>query len=195
MLYGVGKFLRTSRYDGTFRPSPWRGTSAPQGYLRGMYFATHFHNWHHQASESEISRYMEDLALWGINAIMAIFPMINLEDWDDPEAAPVMAMARHYARAAKDLGLMFTTAVSNAMFKGSPMHLRATPLPDPAGMRGNSGYPICPSSPNGHAYIMQNTRRLFEELSDVGLDLLASGPTMRADAHARSACLGAATAT
>ena len=30
VLYGVGKFLRT-RYDGTFQPSPWGGTSVPQG--------------------------------------------------------------------------------------------------------------------------------------------------------------------
>ena len=58
LLYGVGKFLRTSVYDGAFQPSQWRGTSAPQGSMRGMYFASHFHNWYHQASEPEISRYI-----------------------------------------------------------------------------------------------------------------------------------------
>jgi len=57
LLYGVGKFLRTSRYHGTHAPSPWRGTSAPRGSLRGMYFATHFHNWYHVAPEAEIVRY------------------------------------------------------------------------------------------------------------------------------------------
>lgn len=176
LLYGVGKFLRTSRYDGTFYPSPWRGTSIPHGSLRGMYFATHFHNWYHQASKPEITRYIEDIALWGVNAIMVIFPMINLEDWDDPQAAPAIAMVRQYARAAKDLGLMFATALNNTMFKGAPAHLRATPLPDPTGRRGNSGYPVCPSNPKGHDYIMANARRLFEELSDVDLDILCFWP-------------------
>ncbi|MCD6287234.1 MAG: hypothetical protein J7M39_15100, partial [Anaerolineae bacterium] len=58
LLYGVGKFLRTSHYDGIFQPSLWRGTSVPQGSLRGMYFASHFHNWYHEAPEAEIARYM-----------------------------------------------------------------------------------------------------------------------------------------
>lgn len=185
LLYGVGKFLRTSRYvsgdarhllDGAFQPSPWRGTSAPHGSLRGMYFATHFHNWYHQASKAEIARYMEDLALWGVNAVMVIFPMINLQDWNDPQAEPAMAMLRQCAKSARELGLQFVTGVNNTMFIGAPKHVRATPLPDPTGRRGNSGHPICPSIPEGHAYIMANASQLFEKLSDIGLDILCFWP-------------------
>jgi hypothetical protein len=176
LLYGVGKFLRTSGYDGVFQPSQWRGTSVPQGSLRGMYFASHFHNWYHQASEQEISRYIEDIALWGVNAIMVIYPMINLQDWDDPQAAPAMDMLRCYGKATKDLGLMFVTGVNNTMFRGVPSDLLATPLPDPTGRRGNSGFPVCPSNPAGHAYIMENARILFEKLSDVGVDALCFWP-------------------
>jgi hypothetical protein len=176
LLYGVGKFLRTSRYDGTFRPSLWRGTSAPHGSLRGMYFATHFHNWYHQAPEAEIARYVEDLALWGVNAVMVIFPMINLQDWNDPQAEPAMAMMRRYTKSARELGLLFVTGVNNTMFIGAPKEIRATPLPDPTGRRGNSGYPICPSNPKGHAYIMANARQLFDKLSDVGFDILCFWP-------------------
>ncbi len=176
LLYGVGKFLRTSRYDGSFQPSHWRGTSKPHGTLRGMYFAAHFHNWYHQASKSEIARYMEDLALWGVNAVMVIFPMINLQDWNDPQAEPAMAMLRQCAQSARELGLQFVTGVNNTMFIGIPKHIRATPLPDPTGRRGNSGHPICPSIPEGHAYIMANASQLFEKLSDVGLDILCFWP-------------------
>ncbi len=45
VLYGLGKLLRTSRYskDG-FTPGAWRGESVPQKPIRGIYFATHFHN-------------------------------------------------------------------------------------------------------------------------------------------------------
>jgi hypothetical protein len=176
LLYGVGKFLRTSGYDGTFQPSPWRGTSVPQGSLRGMYFASHFHNWYHEAPEAEIARYMEDIALWGVNAIKISFPFINLQDWDDPQAEPAVAMARRYGRIAKDLGFLFCIGINNALFSSAPKHLRATPLPDPLHRRGNSGNPICPSNSEGHAYIMENARQLFERLADIGLDLVMFWP-------------------
>ncbi|NLV45815.1 MAG: hypothetical protein GXY07_15100 [Candidatus Hydrogenedentes bacterium] len=176
LLYGVGKFLRTSGYAGGFSPSRWRGVSGPQGTLRGMYFATHFHNWYHQASEPEISRYMEDLALWGINAVMVAFPMINLQDWNDPQTEAAVAMMRQYAKAAHELGLQFTTGAGNTMFIGAPQHIRAVPLPDPTRRRGNSGHPICPSHPEGHAYLMDNTRLFFEKLADVGLDIVCFWP-------------------
>ncbi len=170
LLYGAGKFLRTSGYEGSFAPSSWRGTSVPQGSLRGMYFATHFHNWYHQAPENEAIRYMEDLALWGVNAFMVIFPMINLQGWDDPQAEPAMAMLRQYAKTAQGLGLDFVTGLNNAFFIGAPQSIRAGRLPDPLKRRGNSGHPICPSNPEGHAYIMENTRKLYERLVDIGLD-------------------------
>ncbi len=176
LLYGVGKFLRTSQYDGSFKPSSWRGVSEPHGALRGMYFATHFHNWYVQASQAEISRYTEDLALWGVNAVMAILPMINLRDWDDPQTEPALTMMRQYAQSAKGLGLQFVTALNNTMFSGAPPEIRATPLPDPTHRRGNSGHPICPSIPEGHAYLMANARRLFEEMADVGVDILCFWP-------------------
>jgi hypothetical protein len=176
LLHGVGKFLRTSRYEGAFRPSPWRGTSVPRGSLRGMYFATHFHNWYHQASEPEIARYMEDLALWGVNAIMVAFPFINLKGWDDPQAEPAVAMLRRHAKAARDLGLQFAVGANNVMFIDAPEDIRATRLPDPTHRRGNSGNPICPSNPEGHAYIMANIRQLFEKLSDIGLDIVVFWP-------------------
>lgn len=176
VLYGVGKFLRTSSYDGHFVPSSWRGTSVPQGNVRGMYFATHFHNWYHQAPEEEITRYMEDLALWGVNAVMVIFPMINLRDWNDPQAEPAMAMVLYYAKIARALGIQFVTGINNAFFIDAPESIRATPLPDPTRRRGNSGHPICPSNPDGHTYIMENTRRLYEKLSEAGLDILCFWP-------------------
>ena len=176
LLYGMGKFLRTSRYDRTFQASAWRGTSKPRGSVRGVYFASHFHNWYVQASEAELTRYLEDLALWGVNAIMVIFPMINLQDWRDPEAGPAMDMVRKYARTARELGIQFATGINNTMFIGAPANIRAKRLPDPTGRRGNSGHPICSSNPEGHAYLMENARRLYAELAGVGLDILVHWP-------------------
>ena len=50
VLFGAGKFLRSSRFDGPrsapFTPSPFRGTGAPglPGSFRGSYFAIHYDN-------------------------------------------------------------------------------------------------------------------------------------------------------
>lgn len=177
LLYGAGKLLRTSGYaNNSFQPSSWRGTSAPRGSLRGMYFATHFHNWYHKATQPEIARYMEDLALWGVNAVMVIFPMINLHDWDDPQAGPAIDMVRAYADTAHQLGIQFATGLNNTMFIGAPQEIRAQRLPDPTGRRGNSGHPICPNIPEGHAYLMDNARRLYNEFSDTGLDIVVFWP-------------------
>lgn len=75
LLYGVGKFLQTSRYHrGGFTPGVWRGRSVPEGTFRGIYFATHFNNWYEAASDSERARYVESLALWGTNSLVVHYP-------------------------------------------------------------------------------------------------------------------------
>ena len=176
LLYGIGKFLRTSRYEDGFTLSPWRGRSAPRGSLRGMYFASHFHNWYHEAPDAEITRYVEDLALWGCNAVKICFPFIDIADWDDPEAEQAVAMAKRYGRIVKELGLSFGLGMNNTLSRGTPDRLRATPLPDPTHRRGNSGNPVCPSNPEGHAYIMAQARSLCERLADVGLDFMMYWP-------------------
>ncbi len=177
LLYGAGRLLRESGYSSAgFTPCVWRGDSAPRGLVRGMYFASHFHNWYHTASEAEITRYTEDLALWGVNAVMAIYPAIDLEGWDDPQAAPAMYMLRRYARVVHGLGLDFALGIGNTWFKNTPKELLAAPLPDPTGRRGNSGYPICPSEPAGRALLLANARRLYAGLAEEGIDLLVHWP-------------------
>ena len=120
LLYGAGKFLRTSRYEDTFVPSTYRGTSIPHGTLRGMYFANHFHNWYHVAGDAEMAHYVEDIALWGVNAVMGIYPFINLQGWDDPEAGPALDQLRRLFRTVKGAGLATTLGLGNVLFNGTP---------------------------------------------------------------------------
>ena len=50
LLYGVGKFLRDAAFaPGLVSPGAWRGVSRPDSPVRGIYFATHFHNFYHDA--------------------------------------------------------------------------------------------------------------------------------------------------
>ena len=87
LRYGIGKFLRTSRYlQDRFIPSPWRGTSVPARKVRGIYFATHFHNFYHDAPIDQVREYLEELSLWGYNALNIWFDMHHYQGIDDPEA-------------------------------------------------------------------------------------------------------------
>ncbi len=85
LLYGVGKFLRSSRYDrGGFTLGAWRGTSVPKCPIRGIYLATHFNNYYEAASPEELERYVEDLSLWGFNLLALTYPHWQYTGYGDP---------------------------------------------------------------------------------------------------------------
>ena len=135
LLYGAGKFLRTSRYDqGGFSPGSWRGTSVPQKTVRGIYFATHFHNFYHDAPIEEVQRYVEDLGLWGFNVLGFWYDMRYAGDgFDDPKAKQLRKRLSAIGQAAKrsglDVALLF---IANESYESAPAALRA----DAKGMRG-----------------------------------------------------------
>jgi len=69
LIYGVGKFLRGSRFgEGAFGPSTWKGASVPEKPVRGIYFGA-FANYYCTAPPDEIRRYVEELALWAATAL------------------------------------------------------------------------------------------------------------------------------
>ncbi len=169
LLYGVGKFLRTSRYDqGGFTAGTWRGTSVPQKPIRGIYFATHFHNFYHDAPVEEIQRYVEDLGLWGFNVIAVWYDMRYAGNgYDDPTAVTFRARLHAIGESAKRLGLdVALIMLANESYQNSPDAIRA----DAGGMRG-AVYPwnICPSKPEGMSYILQVLGQEFDWAADLNL--------------------------
>ncbi len=178
LLYAVGRFLHTSGYHNRkFYPSLWEGNSTPTSSLRGIYFATHFFNWYQVAPYHEVEHYIEDLALWGYNAIVVVYPIINLDSFQDPEADKVIQQMRKIFDCAKkvkmEVGMIF---VGNADFKIPRKELAATPNPDPLGRRGNNGNNVCPSKPGGTEYILKNVDDFYKKLGDYKLDLLCLWP-------------------
>ncbi|HEY0828450.1 MAG TPA: hypothetical protein VGE40_10175, partial [Bacilli bacterium] len=178
LLYGVGKFLHTSIYTHEgFIPSSWRGVSVPRGMVRGMYLASHFFNWYHVAPEVEVIRYLEDLALWGVNAIALVFPVINLFGWDDPETGKSIDQLKKMYKAAKKLHLdVGMVVVPNQDFKSPKEQFKAVPNPDPLGRRGNHGNNICPNIPGAGEYILGNMAEMFNRFKDIELDYLCVWP-------------------
>jgi len=178
LLYGVGKFLRTSRYDqGGFSPSTWRGLSVPQGTFRAVYAATHFMNFYEAAPLREVKEYIEDLGLWGANAVIAHFPTWNFKGFDDPAARRSLLRIRRLFKAARDVGMkMGLIQCPNQGFTSAPKEIRAAKFPDDLRRRGSFGVNCCPSNPTGREYLMKLYAELFEEYKDVGLDYIVFWP-------------------
>jgi len=178
LLYGVGKFLRASRYDqGGFTPGAWRGTSAPQCPFRAVYAATHFMNYYEAAPADEVQRYVEDLGLWGANAFIVHFPTWTFKGFDDPAARRNLDRIRGLLKAAKAVGLRVgLVQCVNQGFATAPQEIRAAKHRDDLKRRGYFGINCCPSIPAGHDYLMKLYAGLFDEYKDVGLDYLVCWP-------------------
>lgn len=178
LLYGVGKFLHTSRYDqGRFTPSTWRGTSAPQCPFRTIYLATHFMNFYEAAPAEEVEQYLEEVALWGANGLMVGFPTWQFQGFDDPAAKKNLAQLHRLLRAGRAAGLRVVLGICpNQAFASAPKATLNKPYPDDLGRRGDLGVNCCPSSPEGHAYLIELYRHLFEEFQDPGVDCVVFWP-------------------
>jgi hypothetical protein len=166
LLYGIGKFLRTSRFaDGAFEPGAWRGESVPQKPVRAMYFATHYHNFYHDAPLDDVARYVEEMALWGCNVLQVWFDMHAYTGIGDPAAQRMIARLHAILRAANSVGMEASlTSLANEAYHTSPKHLRAEPFPH------HYHVEICPSKPEGLALILkwrEEALRAFADL-DIG---------------------------
>jgi len=166
VLYGLGKLLRTSRYseDG-FVPGSWRGESVPQKPIRGIYFATHFHNFYHEGPIEDIQRYVEDLGLWGFNELLVWYDMHHFNGVDDPEAIAFRARLRATLLAARRIGMNISLLViGNEGYGSSPAELRAVP----GGGRGAIfASDVCPSKPEGMQYILKILGEEFDWAADL----------------------------
>jgi len=180
LLYGVGKFLHTSSYgDGGFVPGSWRGTSMPAMPVRGIYLATHFHNFYQVAPIEEVTRYMEDLSLWGVNSFLVWFGMEEFNGMGDPKARAMISRLRALLKIVRDLGLNVSLGcICNDGYANSPKDLRADD--STVGHAGyhtrmgeriyNLGNELCPSKPGVPEMELGFVREKFEAFKDIGLD-------------------------
>lgn len=178
LLYGVGKFLRTSRYDqGGFAPGVWRGVSTPVCPIRGVYLATHYSNFYEAAPIEEVGRYVEELALWGVNSLVLHFPQWQFNGYEDPAARKALDRLKQIMQTAQAAGMRVgLVEAANGAFKSAPSQLRNTPVPDALGRHGNFGVQLCPAKPPAHDLLLRDWERLLDEFGGVGLDYLIYWP-------------------
>lgn len=175
LLSGIGYFLRNSEFtNGKFIPSEWEGESFPEKEVRGIYFATHFYNFYHYAPIGKIKKYIEELSLWGFNAINVWFDMHHFNGIDAPRARKMIERLREILKAVKNIGLKTGLGVlANEGYNNSPVELRADQrFPGTRHIRGGYGVELCPSKPGAKELILKWFEEEFNEFSDIGMDYL-----------------------
>ncbi len=172
VLYGIGKLLRLTIFTkNSVLWTPVSLTETPATTERCTYLATHFNNWYERAPEKEIVEYVEELALWGFNAIGTWFDANWYSaDFDQQPDSPGMNMVSRVStinQTARAVGMaVHLVGIANEGFQHQPpKRLRA----DILGKRGGF-YPysqICPSQPGGLDMILRNRRRILKLLGPI----------------------------
>lgn len=175
LLYGVGRFLREADFEkGRMIPGRWRGSDVPKGEVRGMYFATHFHNFYHEAPISAVQRYVEDLSLWGCNALLVWFDMHHFNGMEDSKAQAMVRRLRSILKAAESVGIApGLTMLANEAYANSPKHLRADWTAGHDGYHSPPGghyhVELCPNKPGGVEAIVNMRRGMLEAFKGIGI--------------------------
>lgn len=179
---GAGHFLLTVRIkDGGLLPSEEYKVSTPQKKMRGMYFATHFHNFYNDAPISEVQRYVEEMALWGYNSFSAWFDMHHYTGIDDPKAVQMISRLRMIFETARNSGMkLYIGGLANEGFSSTPEMLKADWH---AGQNGYHSEPmghyhveICPNAPGGMELILNNREEVLKAFEGIEFDYVSLWP-------------------
>jgi hypothetical protein len=169
VMAGIGKLLRLSRYaNGALEIPRLTLTDNPQMPVRGMYFATHFHNFYHIAPIEEVDRIIEELALWGCNSLSVWFDTSHFKSFQDPVAQTQLARLKHFGETAHRVGMQFgLTFVPNEIYNSdaaSPKHLRADAGDTRGTVRATS---LCPSNPEALALLGKSNAEMLDAFGPV----------------------------
>ncbi len=178
----LGRWLFDSRFDGRggFEPSLERVDFTPAKPLRGMYFATHFNNFYHNAPLEAVYEVIADLALRGCNAILVWYDMHHYDSIDEPSSRAMIERLKAFMIYAKKIGMKASmTMLSNEGFNSSPEELRADWEPQGRYFNRLVGHyhrEICPSKPGGMEAILDARRRMLEAFRDAEPDYVCFWP-------------------
>lgn len=176
ILHGLGHLLRDGRFnDGRFTFGNWRGVSEPACPLRGMYLAFH-DNYYSFASTAELISYFCELAMWGVNSIAVHLPQVPRSKPEKREKQ--LRNNRELLAAIKRLGMKVALLKeANNANTPFPEAIRNKPFPDTdPPRRGQPKNGICPSIPQGLAYLCEMFEDYFGEYQDIGIDVAITFP-------------------
>jgi len=179
LYYGIGKFLHTAKWTKEWMtPNPPQKMMTPACSFRAMYFAVHLYNWYANAPTEELETYLEELLLWGYNAIVLIIPVIDIYSFEDELYYNAVEKSRSIFGLAKKLGMKVGIIICpNQGLLSAPHEWDADPSFDPIGnVRGNAGRNICPAIPEALDYLREIWTMMFKQYTDIGLDYIVTWP-------------------
>ena len=140
--------------------------------VRGVYLATHFNNFYEAAPIEEVGRYVEDLALWGVNSLVVHFPHWQFNGFDDPAARKMLDRLKRIIEVGHSGGdARGADRGGQRRLQVVAQRVRNTPVPDPLGRHGNFGVQLCPAKPAAHEELLRDWDRLLDEFAGRGLGL------------------------
>ena len=171
LVFGAGLLLRTARYgEKTFSLDDGEYRFEPKKSLRMCYMARHFLNWYHMATPDELTAYIDDLALSGHNAFDFQCELPTPGRNGNFEKASLAAVDRVHAL---DCGFC-SGGGSNQAPEDSPEELRGVPNSDPK--RGNLGFNVCISKPEGMEYLCRLRKDAIAKLAGSSPDYFCYWP-------------------
>ena len=173
LVFGTGKFLRSIDYNvETFSVSDCKKRFHPVKPIRQVYFARHFNTWYHRASPDELKRYIEDLALWGINSIKSFASVAAVDQaWSDESESRVFKFTTEaILQHMKSLDMDFAVSGgSNVSGEPIPVAAKAKAY-GPGIMRGFSEFNVCPETNSGIELLLRGRSKALSEAAGLKID-------------------------
>lgn len=176
LYHGVGKFLHSAKWtEETFSPVATKGVIAPDCSFRSVYVCCHFHNFYEEAPEDVLTRYLEDLLLWGYNVVHAIVPL-TYKSFEDPAFLRASNKVRTVYKLAKQVGMKTCLCIlPNQGLISAPQEYNNDPNFDQT-LRGNSDRNLCLSKPDAWNYMEGLWDGMLSIFTDIGLDYIMTWP-------------------
>jgi len=177
-LAGSGNLLKSLRYGVTsFAAADGTYDFAPAKELRMAYLSRHFLNSFMEAPAETMCRYMDDLALDGINAFKfqyCISPIdVSYESAERIAAFERTSKAMHDRLVVLDCGFC-AWGGGNQLPQNSPESLRGEPNVVPR--RGNAGFNACPEKPGALEAIYAWQETELDKLNGARIDFFCHWP-------------------
>ena len=173
LVFGAGKLLRAIRYEtNTFDVPDGMWVFSPSNAIRQVYLARHFNTWYHRASVEELSRYIDDLALCGMNSIKTFTSVAAVDQAYSGETEREIFEATTHAlvKHVKDLDLDFSVGGgSNVSGRPIATSMRANRY-GPDVMRGFSDFSICPEKPGGLERLLDERCAGLKSMENLAVD-------------------------
>lgn len=171
----VGRYVIRGTFDhkGGFKAPELPIVHVMNNSLRGMYFASHFHNFYHESKLEEVNDIIMDQALTGCNTLVLCFALQHYTSTKTPEAQEFIARMKEMYKFAALCGIAPAIILfSNTSFKDGvkPEFAVQTELDDSGRyyrpLRAEFINEICPSNPEGFEEIKRQQREFFEAFAD-----------------------------